>query len=610
MRNLGITLLGALNILLDGESIKGLDSDKTRALLVYLALEADQPQRRDFLAEMFWPEKPEGVGRDSLKQALSNLRKALRERNAKTPFLLISREEIQFNTDSHFWADVNEFQELLEHVNNHNHPNLESCQACAHWLQQATGLYRGEFLEQFSLRGSSTFEEWILVRREAYQRQMSEALRNLILIHEANGDIVKACECAKQLVTLEPWNEENHRHFIRLLALHGMRSAALKQYFDCRRILMDELGIEPSQETNILYEQVKNRESEATDIAVPLPANFGPSSEDVKDKSRPSLPAWLKLSPLFVILLVGFTSLFFWNNHPAHHTVGDGSIPKKELEILIALYDQTNGPNWKNSNGWMSESSPCEWYGVTCSDGSVVSELRLDQNNLSGVIPEELDGLKNLYVLKLDQNQITGNIPPELGNLSKLRVLDLSFNLLSGSIPPELGNLVDLKELYVDGNPQLGGPIPPELGNLFNLTNLELSSYLGPTQLSGPIPPELGKLEQLMVLLIDSCQVSGPIPPELGQLTSLLWLGLSHNRISGTMPPEIGYLVNLDTFDIGGDDPDLLYGPLPMGMIKMTKLHSFDFRLTNFCEPSDPAFQLWLESIPALWRTNVRCDPG
>ena len=163
MRDLGITLLGALNILLDGESVKGLDSDKTRALLVYLALEADQPQRRDFLAEMFWPEKPEGSGRDSLKQALSNLRKVLREHNAKTPFLLISREEIQFNSGSHFWVDVNEFRELLEHVNNHDHPDLEACQACAHWLQQAAGLYRGDFLEQFSLRDSSIFEEWILI---------------------------------------------------------------------------------------------------------------------------------------------------------------------------------------------------------------------------------------------------------------------------------------------------------------------------------------------------------------------------------------------------------------------------------------------------------------
>ena len=173
-----------------------------------------------------------------------------------------------------------------------------------------------------------------------------------------------------------------------------------------------------------------------------------------------------------------------------------------------------------------------------------------------------------------------------------------------------MGKLAKLRELYLDGNRDLSGPIPPELGNLFNLTHLELSSFLGPTQLSGPIPPELGNLEQLMVLLIDDCQVSGPIPPELGQLTGLLWLGLSHNRLSGTMPPEIGNLVNLDTFDIGGDDAGLLYGPLPMSMTKMTKLYSFDFRLTNFCEPSDPDFQMWLGNIPALWRTDIRCAPG
>jgi DNA-binding SARP family transcriptional activator/Leucine-rich repeat (LRR) protein len=609
MRDLGITLLGALNVLLDGKSVNRFDSDKTRALLVYLALEANQPQRRDFLSEMFWPGKPEGAGRDSLKQALSNLRKALRERNAETPFLLISREEVQFNFGSHFWVDVNEFQELLERVNNHDHPDLESCQACAHWLQQATGLYQGDFLEQFSLHDSPAFEEWILVQREVYRRRMSGALRHLILIHEANGDIVKACECARQLVTLEPWNEENHRHFMRLLALHDMRGAALKEYYDCRHILMDELGIEPSQETNTLYEQIKNGELETVDAKSPLPEPLEASDQIGNEELKRPLLSRLKLAPFFVVLLAGLGFLLLRGNNTDYHSIGDGSIPQNELEVLIAFFNQTDGPNWKNSNGWMSEGSPCEWYGVTCSYGSVV-ELNLYANNLSGSIPRELGGLTNLGVLDLHENQITQDIPPELGSLADLEILDLSFNLLSGPIPPELGKLTELRELYLDGNAKLSGLIPSELGNLFQLHHLELSSYLGPTQLSGPIPPELGNLEQLMVLLIDDCQVSGPIPPELGQLTGLLWLALSHNRLSGTMPPEIGNLVNLDTFDIGGDDEDLLYGPLPMSMIKMTKLHSFDFRLTNFCEPPDPAFQMWLENIPALWRTDIQCAPG
>ena len=54
---LSLTLLGAFQITLDGEPVTGFESDKVQALLVYLALEADRPHRRDTLAEMFWPDR-------------------------------------------------------------------------------------------------------------------------------------------------------------------------------------------------------------------------------------------------------------------------------------------------------------------------------------------------------------------------------------------------------------------------------------------------------------------------------------------------------------------------------------------------------------------------
>ena len=605
MKNLRITLLGAFEIGLNGKPAQGFDSDKTRALLAYLVIEADQPHRRDYLAEMLWPGKPEGEARKNLKQALANMRKAIGDRASSSPFLLASRKEIRFNGDSYSWIDVKEFGKLLDDVNSHTHQSLTSCDTCTAWLKQAVELYRGDYLEQFYLSDSAAFEEWVTAKREGFQRQMSDTLRKLTLIFEAKKDYGNARKYARCLMNLEAWNEQNHRHLMRLLALSRRRSAALKQFHTCRQILADELGVEPSAETVALFEQIKVGQLEdLTEVAVVLENGHSRGTADNQLKALTF--RWLAIIPTLVILLVGLYVVIPQN--ALIRSNGDGSIPPGELEILITLYEKTNGPNWKNANGWMSESSPCEWYGVTCVDESI-AQLRMEENNLSGIIPHELSGLKNLYVLNLSQNQITGSIPPELGNLPKLRVLDLSFNLLSGTIPPELGNLAELRELYVDGNPQLSGPIPPELGDLFNLTHLELSSYLGPTQLSGPIPPELGQLEQLMVLLIDNCQVSGPIPPEMGDLIALLWLGLSHNQLSGALPSEFGELVNLDTFDIGGEDSDL-YGPLPMSMIKMTMLHSFDFRLANFCEPPDPAFQLWLESIPALWRTDIRCVLG
>jgi len=62
MSQLSLTLPGAFQATLDGEPVTGFESDKVRALLVYLVLEADRPHRRDVLAELFWPERPQGVG--------------------------------------------------------------------------------------------------------------------------------------------------------------------------------------------------------------------------------------------------------------------------------------------------------------------------------------------------------------------------------------------------------------------------------------------------------------------------------------------------------------------------------------------------------------------
>jgi hypothetical protein len=115
-------------------------------------------------------------------------------------------------------------------------------------------------------------------------------------------------------------------------------------------------------------------------------------------------------------------------------------IPQVECQALVSLYNSTNGANWTNRTGWLTSSTPCSWYGVTCDTGHVWV-LILPQNQLSGTIPAELGNLTHLMGLVLEGNQLSGNIPPELGNLSETQWIRLDYNLLSGTIPPELGNL-------------------------------------------------------------------------------------------------------------------------------------------------------------------------
>ena len=90
---------------------------------------------------------------------------------------------------------------------------------------------------------------------------------------------------------------------------------------------------------------------------------------------------------------------------------------------LVALYESTDGPNWTNSEGWLSTAQLKFWYGVyTDSDGRV-TRLDLTENELKGPIPAELGDMTRLVHLRLGRNYLSGPIPQQLGNLTNLIIL-------------------------------------------------------------------------------------------------------------------------------------------------------------------------------------------
>ena len=185
---------------------------------------------------------------------------------------------------------------------------------------------------------------------------------------------------------------------------------------------------------------------------------------------------------------------------------------------LVALYEATTGPNWRDNRNWLSDAPIGEWSGVDVGQNGRVSRLSLPRNGLTGSIPPELGSLVSLEWLELWGNDLTGPIPLELGSLASLEWLDLFSNDLTGPIPPELGQLTRVEWL-----------------------NLEFND------LTGPIPPELGSLASLEWLLLGGNGLTGSIPPELGNLTRVTGLSLSPNDLTGPIPPEIANLQNLET---------------------------------------------------------------
>jgi predicted ATPase len=258
MPRLKLSFIGTFEAQLDGEPIKEFESSKVRALLAYLVMEADRPHSRDHLAGMFWGESNDEAAAKNLRQALSNLRKAIRDDEAEHPLLIISPAAIQANPGPVLWLDTREFESLLSACESHPHRKLETCRVCARRMQAALSLYRGSFLQGFFLKESAAFQDWIIIRREYYHQKAIDALGVLVAYNRRRGEIKAAILHAQCLVALDPWREEAHITLMELLALDGQRSAALKQYATCRRVLMAELGVEPNADTVRLRESIRS----------------------------------------------------------------------------------------------------------------------------------------------------------------------------------------------------------------------------------------------------------------------------------------------------------------------------------------------------------------
>jgi DNA-binding SARP family transcriptional activator/class 3 adenylate cyclase/tetratricopeptide (TPR) repeat protein len=279
MAHLSLTLLEPPEITLDGKPITGSAPNKARALLAYLAVEADRPHRRDALATLLWPNYPDRAARTNLRRALYNLRRTTGDRDAHPPFLLITRESIQFNSASDCWVDVAAFSDLVA-------PRAPR-EPSTGQLEEAVALYRGPFLEGFSLRDSPGFDDWTLLTQERLHRQALTALQRLTEHYERQGQLEWASEMARRQVELEPWQEEAHRALMRLLALRGLRTAALHQYQTCERVLREELGVAPDPETRALYTAIRERQVR------PPPA----PSDAIPDRPLPLLPTDLAEQP-------------------------------------------------------------------------------------------------------------------------------------------------------------------------------------------------------------------------------------------------------------------------------------------------------------------------
>jgi len=229
------------------------ESDKARALLAFLATEP-QAYHRETLATLLWPDRPDKNARRNLSQALYNLRQVTS--SISEDLFEITSKTIRFLPNEHFKVDVIQFEQSLRTVAHHSHPHGIVCDDCNRQLTAAVERYRGEFLTGLYISNSTGFEDWFRQKRETLRSEFVEALQLLAQSSETLGDFSSALKYLQRMQEFDPLNDEICRKQMRLLGLSGQRNNALKQYEYFRQVVWDELGIEPEETTQSLYQHM------------------------------------------------------------------------------------------------------------------------------------------------------------------------------------------------------------------------------------------------------------------------------------------------------------------------------------------------------------------
>jgi DNA-binding SARP family transcriptional activator/Flp pilus assembly protein TadD len=237
------------------------------SLLAYLLVHRNRPQTRDLLAGRFWSDQADDRARKRLSNALWKIRAAFRDAGIDE-LLQTTSTTVQISPDWRVEVDFESFERRLDDISSELRQRVSRI-ALAERLAEIVDNYPGDFLAGY-------YDDWIESERTRIRDRCLDALWQLIKLYKGRSDYTTAIRYARELVTHDPFMEEAHREVMRLCALLGQTAAAERQYELCRRVLEDELGVEPSWETTELIERIRSEGSTAAAPLAVMDATTGP----------------------------------------------------------------------------------------------------------------------------------------------------------------------------------------------------------------------------------------------------------------------------------------------------------------------------------------------
>ena len=216
------------------------DARLVRMLLVH----GGRPVPEDLIFEALWPKSSVDSARDSLHVAVSRARRVLDLAGADTSAIESGDQAYRLDLRNHTGVDAEEFRSAAEVA------LAEAGEGRTALLDRARSLWTGEPLPE------ERYSDWATAYRERLIDRYIAVLSALIEVRARAADHAGAADLARELVDIDPLNEGAHRALIVAYARSGRTGHALRQYLECRRALVEGLGIEPSEATSRLQARV------------------------------------------------------------------------------------------------------------------------------------------------------------------------------------------------------------------------------------------------------------------------------------------------------------------------------------------------------------------
>jgi DNA-binding SARP family transcriptional activator len=232
-------LLGPLEVWDSDERID-LGGAKQRALLALLLLNANRTVRRTQVINWLWDMEPPRTAENLVHEYVSRLRRALHPRCTAEP----SSQRLRTQASGYLLEvapdelDLHQFERLVDQV--HQEIAAHDLELATGTLQQALGLWRGSALA--NLRSSLAVD----AERTRLEEARLAALEERFEVDLRLGRHAQLVGELEVLVASYPDRERLQRQLMLALYRSGRRAKALTVYRNTRKMLVEELGLEPS----------------------------------------------------------------------------------------------------------------------------------------------------------------------------------------------------------------------------------------------------------------------------------------------------------------------------------------------------------------------------